>query len=89
MEFTVGGSVQNGVRPSPTVTSAETYAAAAVAGLGLIQAPRFYLEPYLRAGELVEVLQDYAPSPASLLYPRSKKLSPRLRSFINWVVTLF
>lgn len=36
------------------VSDAECYTSAALAGCGLIQVPRFRLEPYLQAGRLVQ-----------------------------------
>jgi len=92
LEFTVAGSVRNVMLPSSvTVTGAQSYASAALAGLGLIQAPRHGLERYFPTGELVCLLEDYppSPSPVSLLYPRSKQLSPRLRVFIDWAIRIF
>jgi DNA-binding transcriptional LysR family regulator len=75
------------------VGGAETYAAAARAGLGLglIQAPRYRLEEDFRRGSLVPVLEAAppAPTPVSVLYPRAKHLSPRLRVFIDWLSKRF
>ncbi|RCS22163.1 LysR family transcriptional regulator [Phyllobacterium salinisoli] len=92
LEFSAGGSLRKIMLSAPmTVTGAETYTAAALAGLGLIQAPRYRLESYFASGELLPLLEDYPPSPTpvSLLYPRSKQLSPRLRVFIDWTAGLF
>jgi len=92
LEFTVGGSIRTVSLPTTiTVTGADTYAAAALAGLGLIQAPRYRFEEHFAAGELVPILEAHppTPSPVSLLYPRSKQLSPRLRVFIDWIARLF
>lgn len=92
LEFTVGDAVRHIALPATiTVTGAESYNAAAIAGLGLVQAPRYRLEPQFAAGQLVPILEDYAPSPSpvSLLYPRAKQLSPRLRVFIDWMVRVF
>jgi DNA-binding transcriptional LysR family regulator len=40
---------------------------------------------------LVEVLAEFrpTPTPVSLLYPRSRQLSPRVRVFIDWVTQEF
>jgi DNA-binding transcriptional LysR family regulator len=92
LEFTVGGSVRNVVLPtSMTVTGAESYRGAALAGLGLIQIPLHGVEKYFETGELISLLENCppSPSPVSLLYPRSKQLSPRLRVFIDWIVQTF
>jgi DNA-binding transcriptional LysR family regulator len=88
LEFTVNGNVRKVALPSTvTVTSAETYVAAAKLGLGLIQIPRYHAQADLAAGTLVSVLPDFPPSPTpvSLLYPHSRQLSPRVRVFIDWV----
>jgi DNA-binding transcriptional LysR family regulator len=85
----VGGVLRNATLPATlSVNGAESYAAAARLGLGLIQAPRYHLEEDLRRGTLVTVLADYppSPSPVSLLYPRNRQLSPRVRVFIDWLV---
>jgi DNA-binding transcriptional LysR family regulator len=74
-----------------TVNAAESYVAAAKLGLGLIQVPRYHAEHALAMGELVEVLAPFPPSPTpvSLLYPRNRQLSPRVRVFIDWIVGIF
>jgi DNA-binding transcriptional LysR family regulator len=89
LEFMVDGTLRTVSLPATlSVSAAESYAAAARLGLGLIQAPRYHLEGDLRRGSLVTVLTDYppAPSPVSLLYPRNRQLSPRVRVFIDWLV---
>jgi DNA-binding transcriptional LysR family regulator len=92
LEFTSDGAVRTVILPSSvTVSGAETYAAAARSGLGLIQAPRYRLEEDFRRGSLVPVLTRTPPSPTpvSLLYPRAKHLSPRLRAFADWLPKRF
>lgn len=88
LEFTSNGAVHTVILPtSVTVSGAETYAAATRMGLGLIQAPRYRLEEDIRRGALTPVLTSTppSPSPVSVLYPRAKQLSPRLRAFLNWL----
>ncbi|TBW40046.1 LysR family transcriptional regulator [Siculibacillus lacustris] len=92
LEFTVGGAVREIVLPAAVIVgAAESYVAAAQLGLGLIQVPRYHVAAALRAGDLVEILPDHppTPTPASLLYPRSRQLSPRVRVFIDWVIAEF
>jgi DNA-binding transcriptional LysR family regulator len=57
----------------------------------VIQVPRYHIESDLESGTLVTVLPDYPPSPTpvSLLYPRNRQLSPRVRVFIDWLVRAF
>jgi DNA-binding transcriptional LysR family regulator len=89
LELTVGGKVERFTPPlALSVASGETLRAAAEAGLGLIQVPRYHVDA---RGVLVEVLADYRPSPTpvSLLYPRNRQLSPRVRVFIDWVTKEF
>lgn len=92
LEFVDSGRVRHVTLPqSVTVSGAETYASAARAGLGLIQAPRYRLEEDFRRGSLVPVLEATppTPTPVSALYPRAKHLSPRLRVFIDWLSERF
>lgn len=92
LEFIVDGMVRKIMLPSTvSVNGAETYLAAAKLGLGLIQIPRYRGEIAVQAGELVEVLPDYPPTstPVSLLYPRNRQLSPRVRVFLDWVAKEF
>ncbi|WP_428412456.1 LysR family transcriptional regulator [Pararhizobium sp.] len=88
LEFTVDGTVRIVSLPSTvSVNGADMLAAAARLGLGIMQAPRYSLEEDLRQGTLVAVLPDNPPTrtPVSLLYPRSRQLSPRVRVFIDWL----
>lgn len=74
-----------------SVSDAESYTATALAGCGLIQAPRFRLQDYLDSGHLVQVLSDWAcpDLPISALYPFHRQLSPRVRVFVDWVADLY
>jgi DNA-binding transcriptional LysR family regulator len=60
-------------------------------GLGLMQMPAFHIDDDLAAGRLVRVLADYPvpPVPVSVLYPRNRQPSPRVRVFIDWVARQF
>ena len=92
LELTVDGETRYFTPPvTVSVASGESMHAAARLGLGLIQVPRYHLEPDLAAGRLVEVLAKYRPSrtPVSLLYPHNRQLSPRVRVFIDWVTQEF
>lgn len=89
LEFSVGGRLVEIALPATvSVTAAESYVAAAKLGLGLIQVPRYHAAAALAAGELVAVLPEFppAPTPVSLLYPRNRQLSPRVRVFMDWLV---
>ena len=69
------------------VNNAQTYEAAALAGLGLIQAPRIGIDQYLESGTLVEVLPDFRRRalPVSLVVAHRRNLSRRVRAFMKWI----
>jgi DNA-binding transcriptional LysR family regulator len=87
MDFVVGGALRNlTLTTIISVTGTESYLATARLGLGLVQVPRFHAATDLAEGTLVQVLAECppAPIPISLLYPRSRQLSPRVRVFVDW-----
>jgi DNA-binding transcriptional LysR family regulator len=69
------------------VNSVQTYEAAGIAGLGLIQAPLLAIGHYLDSGALIEVLPDYQHKPldVSLVVAHRRNLSRRVRAFMNWI----
>lgn len=75
---------------SVSVNNVQTYHGAGLAGLGLIQAGRASLAPFLRSGELVEVLPDLraASLPVSIVVAHRQNLSRRVRVFIEWLEPL-
>ncbi|MDN5514705.1 MAG: LysR substrate-binding domain-containing protein [Pseudomonas sp.] len=91
-EFTREGKVrQVEIRGSVTVFGAEIYAASALAGLGLIQVPRYRVAAQIEQGLLREVMTDNPPPPmpVSVFYPRNRILSKRVRVFVDWLVERF
>ncbi len=70
-----------------TVNTTETYQAACLAGLGIIQVPRVGVKALLKSKQLVEILPQYraAPMPVSLLYPHRRNLSRRVHLFMEWL----
>ena len=78
--------------PAPfSVTGTESYLDGVRLGLGLAQMPVFHVERDLAEGRLRRILPEHkVPSaPVSVLYPRSRQLSPRVRVFIDWIVQQF
>jgi DNA-binding transcriptional LysR family regulator len=69
------------------VNSAQTYEAAALAGLGLIQAPRLGIGRYLESGALVEIIPDFRRRAlaVSLVVAHRSNLSRRVRAFMKWI----
>ncbi len=91
LDFTVEGRTRTVMLPfRVTVTNADSYAALARLGLGLIQAPRYRYAQDLADGVLVEVLPEHPPSPLliSVLYPSNRPLSARVRVFVDWLVEI-
>lgn len=73
------------------VNDADAYHAAAHAGLGIIQVPRYAVLDAIAAGHLREILQPWAPAPmpVSAVYPAHRQLSPRVRVFVDFLAALF
>jgi DNA-binding transcriptional LysR family regulator len=69
------------------VNNAQTYEAAALAGLGLIQAPLLGVGQYLESGALVEVMPGSRRRalPVSLVVAHRSNLSRRVRAFMKWI----
>ena len=83
-----GGEVP--MRSSITVNSTDAYEAACLAGLGIIQVPRFGVQTLLSAGTLVEIMPNF-PCPAmpvSLVYARTPNVPKRLQVFMQWLGAL-
>lgn len=92
LEFTVAGQTQQVTLPcTVSVSAAESLVAAARMGLGIIQVPRYHLRDSLDNGSLLPLLPQFpsTPMPVSLLYPRNRQLSPRVRVFIDWFSKVF
>lgn len=92
LEFGSGDKQRTVTLPSTlTVTGTESYLAGIRLGLGMAQVPRFHVEEDLRRGDLIEILKETPPPsvPVSLLYPRTRQLSSRVRVFIDWVAREF
>jgi DNA-binding transcriptional LysR family regulator len=88
LEFAVDGrlSAMN-LAAVVSVSGTDLYTGAAVAGLGMVQVPRYRVAEELKAGRLKTILQDFPPPPmpVSVLYPQSRQLSSRVRVFANWL----
>ena len=78
------------VRATVTVNGTDAYQAAALAGLGLIQAPVAGLEASFAAGALVQVMPEFnaRPMPVSLLYANRRQLAPRVLAVMDWLTEI-
>jgi DNA-binding transcriptional LysR family regulator len=92
MEFTVDGRVvEMQLGAVVSVSGADLYTGSALAGLGLVQVPRYRVMEELLAGKLKVVLEGCPPPdmPVSVLYPQSRQLSARVRVFVEWLRGVF
>ena len=78
------------VRATVTVNGTDAYNAAAVTGLGLIQAPVAGLRPCFERGSLVQVMPAFTarPMPVSLVYVNRRQLAPRVLAVMNWLTEI-
>lgn len=72
------------------VNSVQTYEAAGLAGIGLVQAAFAGVCRHLESGALVEILPDFRPEPlgVALVVAHRNNLSPRVRAFMAWMEDL-
>lgn len=64
---------------------------AALRGYGIVMQAEMLLEEDIAAGRLQPLLQDYLPEPRAmhLLYPRDRQPTPKLTSFIDFMLACF
>jgi DNA-binding transcriptional LysR family regulator len=92
LEFTVDERIETiELRAAMSVSGVELYTQAAIAGLGIVQVPRYHIDDALAHGRLQVVLPDLAPPPmpVSVLYPHNRQLSARVRVFADWLGEIF
>ncbi|RYF48928.1 MAG: LysR family transcriptional regulator, partial [Cytophagaceae bacterium] len=72
------------------VNDTDAYISCGLEGLGIIRIAGFLATRHLKAGNLVRILSDEhgLPVPLSVLYPRSRHLSPAVRAFVDWMTGL-
>lgn len=92
LNFSRGGEeYQISGRYVVAVNESNAHIAVGLTGLGIIQTPTFMACPHLQSGELVTVLDDWAPAhhPVYVVFPPNRHQSAKLRVFVDWVVDLF
>jgi DNA-binding transcriptional LysR family regulator len=84
-----GGNIyrERPMRSLITVNSTDSYRAACLAGLGIIQSPRMSLLPSVTAGELVEILPQHTcqPLPVSLVHAHGRNVPRHVRVVMSWI----
>ncbi|HEX8957168.1 MAG TPA: LysR family transcriptional regulator [Burkholderiaceae bacterium] len=73
------------------VNDANAYAAAGLAGLGILQISEASIAAYLDAGQFEVILADWQSDalPIHVVYPQNRHLSAKVRVFVEWVAELF
>ena len=81
------GPVTVKVQPRMRSNSGDTCCVAAVSGQGLVLEPTFLVGPYLRTGELVEVMPQYRSMDLGVyaVYPTRKYVPPKVRALIEFL----
>lgn len=66
------------------------YLAAGLAGLGILWLPTYLAHAHVTCGELVPLFEDWQldPMPMYVAFPPNRRVSAKLRVFIDWVVEL-
>ncbi|HEU4852115.1 MAG TPA: LysR family transcriptional regulator [Telluria sp.] len=72
------------------VNNTDSYQAACLAGLGIIQVPEVGVRDLLAQGKLVQLLHSYqaAPMPVTLLYPERRHIAKRVQRFMHWLAEI-
>lgn len=72
------------------VNGADAYRSACLAGLGIIQAPRYGLSEAIADGSFIEVLPDYTGEamPTSIVHAHGRQVPKRVRAVITWLASL-
>ncbi|WGS45393.1 LysR family transcriptional regulator [Burkholderia sp. JSH-S8] len=90
--FRPAGEIVTLKLPSSLLTdNSEALLSCALAGLGVVHALRPALQPFIDAGQLIEILPGIAsvPKPVSVLYPNRAHLPDKVRVFVDWLGELF
>jgi len=72
------------------VNDFDAYVAAGLMGFGIVKVGNYVARPYLESEQLTQVLADWTAEqlPISVMYPQSRHLSAKVRTFVDWVSAL-
>ncbi|WP_318864400.1 LysR substrate-binding domain-containing protein [Pseudomonas soli] len=86
-----GGLIEVPVQGRFMADHGEALLSAAIAGLGVMLQPHELVSEALNNGSLVELLPQYAIPTRSLnlLYAQDRRMTPKLRSFVDFAVARF
>ncbi|MFK8402072.1 LysR family transcriptional regulator [Pseudomonas sp. BGr12] len=85
------GRIEVPITSRLTINQGDPLLAAAVAGLGVVLQPQELVSDALRSGTLVQLLPQYSvpTSPMHILYAPDRRLTPKLRSFLDFAIAVF
>jgi len=60
---------------------------AALKGLGVVQLPDYYVNSYIKSGELVTILDNFTADAEGIwaVYPHNRQLSPKIRLLVDFI----
>ncbi|MCK2165949.1 LysR family transcriptional regulator [Thalassospira xiamenensis] len=75
------------VKPGIVLNDGGALASAALAGLGIVQAPRYLVAEDIEAGRLVSILDEFTDNrgTVSIVWPSSRTKVARVRAFVNFI----
>lgn len=85
------GRIEVPITSRLTINQGDPLLAAAIAGLGVVLQPQELVGDALRSGTLVQLLPQYSvpTSPMHMLYAPDRRLTPKLRSFLDFAIAAF
>ncbi|MGE4280037.1 MAG: LysR substrate-binding domain-containing protein [Magnetospirillum sp.] len=90
--FAIDGKAENiRVQSRLSAGNGEALRILALAGLGLVSLPTFFVGDDVRSGALVPVLDGFVPQDSALygVYPHSRHLSAKVRAFLDFLSASF
>ncbi|GIU18747.1 MULTISPECIES: LysR substrate-binding domain-containing protein [unclassified Shewanella] len=84
--FQENGKARNvRVKGSLSCNSGHALVDAAIKGIGIVQLPDYYVQPYIEAGELTALLEQNRQPEEGIwaLYPQNRHLSPKVRMLLD------
>lgn len=62
-----------------------------LSGLGVAQHAKIFVEPYIKSGELIQILPEWEciTMQLNIVYPPNRHQSARLQAFIDWLIQTF
>jgi DNA-binding transcriptional LysR family regulator len=85
-----GESIKIQGRHVLAIDDGNAYLAAGLAGLGVLWLPEYMAKPHVASGALVPLFEHWRidPMPLYLAFPPNRRVSKKLRVFIDWIVEL-